>query len=154
MKLFKKSTIKKALLTCLAVFTTTLCAALGVSVFKPTTAKAATIASTVFQTNGASVRVFDPQLENGEITYKETSRQGIRFHVEMGAGYVYGGQPVLNTAETYDRGSYKITEGFKTYTLVLPTRLLSGDLTIDTAKVVKIETTEYWFDDDDGNCTA
>ena len=151
MKLFKKSTIKKALLTCLAVFTTTLCAALGVSVFKPTTAKAATIASTVFQTNGASVRVFDPQLENGEITYKETSRQGIRFHVEMGAGYVYGGQPVLNTAETYDRGSYKITEGFKTYTLVLPTRLLSGDLTVDTAKVVKIDTTEYWFDDDDGN---
>ena len=151
MKLFKKSTIKKALLTCLAVFTTTLCAALGVSVFKPTTAKAATIASTDFKTDGASVRVFDPQLENGEITYKETSRQGIRFHVEMGAGYVYGGQPVLNTAETYDRGSYKITEGFKTYTLVLPTRLLSGDLTIDTAKVVKIETTEYWFDDDDGN---
>ena len=63
------------------------------------------IASNVYQTDGASVRVFDKRT-NGEL--KETDKQGIRFHVEMGAGYVYGGQPILNTAKTYERGSYEI----------------------------------------------
>ncbi len=107
-----------------------------------------TIASTVYQTDGASVRVFE-KMSSGDLN--ETDKQGIRFHVEMGAGYIYGGQTILNTAETYARGSYKITEGFKTYTLVLPTRLLSGDLTVATDKVMKIDTTEYWFSDNDGN---
>ena len=150
MKGFKS--LRTILLSC-CVAIATLCGAL---LFAPAldaaTANAeGTIANTVYQTDGASVRVFEKQYVDGTSVLKETSRQGIRFHVEMGAGYAYGGKEILNTAETYERGSYKITEGFKTYTLVLPTRLLSGDLTVDTDKVMKIETTEYWFSDDDQN---
>lgn len=111
-----------------------------------------TLASNDYRTDGASVRVFQREIDEiGNTTFKETTRQGIRFHVEMGAGYVYGGQTILNTAEKYDRGSFKITEGFKTYTLVLPTRLLSGELSVDTDKVMKINTSEYWYTDKDGN---
>ena len=107
----------------------------------------------VYQTDGASVRVFQREIdENGNVAFEETSRQGIRFHVEMGAGYTYGGQPILDTAaEKHERGSFQITEGFKTYTLVLPTRLLSGELSVNTDKVMKIDTSEYWLADKDGN---
>lgn len=111
-----------------------------------------TLASNEYRTDGASVRVFQRKIvENGEETFEETARQGIRFHVEMGAGYVYGGQTILNTAEKHERGSFKMTEGFKTYTLVLPTRLLNGELSADTDKVMKIDTSEYWLTDKYGN---
>ena len=151
MKFFKKSTMKKALLTCFAIFATTLCAALGVNMLKPATAKADAISSTVFQTDGTSVRVFK---WNGT-GYEETDKQGIRFHVETGANYeIATGTPLLNTAETNDiNGSYKMADGYKSYTLVLPTRLMGGsaDLTMDLDKVLKIDTTQYWFDDGEGN---
>ncbi|MBE5742964.1 MAG: hypothetical protein E7360_06605, partial [Clostridiales bacterium] len=120
-----------------------------------TVAKAeGTLASTVYQTDGASVRVFDALKDsNGNTYYEETSRQGIRFHIEMGAGYVYGGKPILNTSEKYDRGSFKINEGFKTYTVVIPTRLIPDgqSLSDSTDNTLKIDTTEYWFTDKDGN---
>ncbi|MBQ7912997.1 MAG: hypothetical protein IJ308_04525 [Clostridia bacterium] len=147
MKFFKKFTMKKALLTCLAVFATTFCAALGVSLFNPVAAKADTHSNTVYQTDGASVRVFQ---WNGS-TYEKTDRKGIRFHVEMGAGYTVKNGPVLFTSETHERGSFVIAEGYTTKTLVIPTRLLSGDLTLDTDNVLAIDTTEYWFTDSDGN---
>ena len=150
MKLFKKSTIKKTLLTFLAVFASTICAVLGVNMLKPNTAKADSISKTVFQTDGASVRVLK---WNGE-AYEETDRKGIRFHVEMGAGYeIATGTPLLDTTQTNANGSFKMAEGYKSYTLVIPTRLMNGstDLTMDLEKVVKIDTTDYWFVDGDDN---
>ena len=148
MKFFKKSTMKKALLTCFAIFATTLCAAVGVSVLNPLKADADSISPTVFKTDGASVRALK---WNGE-SYEETDRQGIRFHVEMGAGYQISGVSLLDTAVANANGSYKMAEGYKSYTLILPTRLLGGaDLALDTDKVMKIDTTEYWFSDLDGN---
>ena len=153
MKILKKLTFKKALLTCLAVFTTMLCAAFGVSALKPTQAKAedGTLSSTVYQTDGASVRVFK---WNGS-SYEGTDRQGIRFHVETGANYLIPGTstPLLDTTQKNQNGSYKMAEGYKSYTLIIPTRLMGGsnDLTKDLNKVMAIETTEYWFSDKDGN---
>lgn len=152
MKLFRK--IRKTLLTFCAGIAV-LCGTVAIApAFQFDNAAAeGTIASNVFQTDGASVRVFQTTKNNqGKDEYVETDKKGIRFHVEMGAGYVYGGKAIVNTsAEKYNRGSYKLTDGFKTYTLILPTRLLSGDLTVDTEKVMKIDTTEYWFSDNDGN---
>ena len=152
MKLFRK--IRKTLLTFCAGIAV-LCGTVAIAPafqFDKATAEG-TIASNVFQTDGASVRVFQTTKDDqGKDVYGETDKKGIRFHVEMGAGYVYGGKEIVNTtAEKYNRGSYKLTDGFKTYTLVLPTRLLSGDLTVDTEKVMKIDTTEYWFSDKDYN---
>lgn len=152
MKILKKLNFKKTLLTCLAVFATTLCAAFGVSALKPAEAKAdGTLSSTVYQTDGASVRVFK---WNGK-SYEETDRTGIRFHVEMGANYLIPNTttPLLDTTQTNKNGSYKMAEGYKSYTLILPTRLMGGsnDLTKDLDKVMAIDTTEYWFSDKDGN---
>ena len=153
MKILKKLTFKKALLTCFAVFTTMLCAAFGVGALKPTQAKAedGTLSSTVYQTDGASVRVFK---WNGS-SYEGTDRQGIRFHVETGANYLIPGTstPLLDTTQKNQNGSYKMAEGYKSYTLIIPTRLMGGsnDLTKDLNKVMAIETTEYWFSDKDGN---
>ncbi len=132
------------------------CAAfVGVAAFvgglllNPVETSAATISSTVFQTDGASVRVFE-KLENG---YESTEKQGIRFHVEMGADYAVNGKTLLDTKTKNANGSYKLAEGYKTYTIVLPTRLLpnDGELTIDTPRIMKIETSNYWFSDADGN---
>ena len=152
MKLFRK--IRKTLLTFCAGIAV-LCGTVAIApAFQFDNAAAeGTIAPNVFQTDGASVRVFQTTKDDqGKDSYGETDKKGIRFHVEMGAGYVYGGKAIVNTsAEKYNRGSYKLTDGFKTYTLILPTRLLSGDLTVDTDKVMKIDTTEYWFSDKDGN---
>ncbi|MBQ7372986.1 MAG: hypothetical protein IJW64_00245 [Clostridia bacterium] len=109
------------------------------------------IASNVYQTDGSSVRVFEKDSEGNFI---ETQRTGIRFHVEMGVGYVYGGKEVINTNATNERnGSFVLNEGFKTYTLILPTRILGvgENLSINSAKVLKLDTSEYWFYDSDKN---
>ena len=150
MKFFKKNTLKKALLTCLTVFAATFCSALGLGMLNPANAvaKAETLSAGTFKTDGASVRVFEYDGEE----YKPTSRKGIRFHVEMGAGYTVGNGTVLFDTETkHERGSFTIAEGYTTKTLVIPTRLLTGELTLSTAKVMAIDTTEYWFADVDGN---
>lgn len=135
---------------------TLICAALlglatlaGGIMLMPVQANAATLSSTQFQTNGSSVRVFKKNENNA---FEETDKQGIRFHVEMGADYAYNGTVLLDeSAEKHARGSWKMVDGFKTYTLILPTRLLDGDLTVDTAKVLKLDTSEYWYTDSDGN---
>ncbi len=117
------------------------------------------ILSTEFRTDGASVRVFNNQKKtdgSGERELVETSKKGIRFHVETGEGYVIPESDntlLLDvTADINEKnGSYKLADGYKTYTLILPTRLLNGDLTPSTDKVMAIDTTEYWFTDSEYN---
>ncbi len=125
-----------------------LAALVGGILLVPVHANAATLSATEFKTNGSSVRVFEKDHTGA---YLETNRKGLRFHVEMGSGYAYNGTTLLDTSAQNDRGSWKMTDGFKTYTLVLPTRLLSGDLTVETDKVLKIDTSGYWYTDGDGN---
>ena len=113
-----------------------------------------TLASNVYQTNGASVRVFNnKKQEDGTRKLVETEKKGIRFHVETGAGYqIAENTPLLDVNTLNEKnGSYKLADGYKTYTLILPSRLLNGDLTPATNKVMKIDTTEYWFTDSKGN---
>ena len=113
-----------------------------------------TLASNVYQTNGASVRVFNnKKQEDGTRKLVETDKKGIRFHVETGAGYqIAENTPLLDVNTLNEKnGSYKLADGYKTYTLILPSRLLNGDLTPATNKVMKIDTTEYWFTDSNGN---
>ena len=114
------------------------------------TTNAATLTSTQFQTDGASVRVFKREMDG---TLSQTTSQGIRFHVEIGNGYTVNGKTLLDTADTSNaNGSYKMAEGYKTYTLVIPKRLHSGeDITVETSKVMKIDTTEFWYSDANGN---
>ena len=141
--------VKTWLLSALIFLAAALCAVAGFSAIKTTSVQAATLSNNEFQTDGASVRVF----ENSNST-EASSRTGIRFHVEMDSGYTYGGQQLFDvTDETKknDRGSWTIADGYKTYTLILPTRLLSGDLGVSTDKVMKLDTTDYWFSDKDGN---
>ena len=100
-----------------------------------------------YLTDGSSIRLFRTA-EDVEVSDKK----GLRFHVEMGENFSYGGTPVINVNATNEQnGSFVINEGFKTYTLILPTRLLSGELTINTDKVMKLETSNYWYLDKDGN---
>ncbi|MBQ3019011.1 MAG: hypothetical protein IJD77_00275 [Clostridia bacterium] len=109
-----------------------------------------TLASNVYQTNGASVRVFNnKKQEDGTRKLVETEKKGIRFHVETGAGYqIAENTPLLDVNTLNEKnGSYKLADGYKTYTLVIPTRLLSGDLSLSTDKVMAIDTSEYWFSD-------
>ncbi|MBE7100238.1 MAG: hypothetical protein E7364_01355 [Clostridiales bacterium] len=113
-----------------------------------------TLASNVYQTNGASVRVFNnKKQEDGTRKLVETDKKGIRFHVETGAGYqIAENTPLLDVTTLNEKnGSYKLADGYKTYTLVIPTRLLSGDLSLSTDKVMAIDTSEYWFSDANKN---
>lgn len=142
--------IRVWLLSCLVFLAAALCAAVGVSTLKTTTANAATLSAFDYTTDGSSVRVF----ENSSTTEK-SSRSGIRFHVQTGAGYVIPETTTtfLDTSVLSDHnGSYKVADGYTTYTLVLPTRLLGdNELSLTTDKVLKIETTGYWFSDGDDN---
>lgn len=116
--------------------------------------ESATLTSTQYQTDGASVRVFNnKKQEDGTRKLVETDKKGIRFHVETGAGYqIAEDTPLLDVNTLNEKnGSYKLADGYKTYTLVIPTRLLSGELSLATDKVMAIDTSEYWFADSDGN---
>ena len=153
-----KNSVLKTLKICLTTCFAFLMLGAGALLASPESVEAradGTIASNVYQTDGASVRVFQRKTdEDGNITLKETSKQGIRFHVETGANFeVATGTPLLDVNTKNElNGAYTIAEGYRTYTLVLPTRLLNGgDLTQDTAKVLKIETSGYWHSDTDGN---
>ena len=148
MKVFNMKKMKAILLSGAMALLAATSLTLGFSLMNPVNANAATLSSTAYQTDGASVRVLT---KNDEGEYEEATKQGIRFHVEMGAGYTVNDTVLLDTATTNDNGSYKVADGYKTYTLAIPTRLLNGDLTVDTAKVRKIDTTKYWFTDADGN---
>ena len=155
MKGFNMKKIKTCLLTGVMSLVAALAVSLGISVSTPVETKAETLAPTVYQTDGASVRVFRAEKDTeGNVTYYETDKQGIRFHVEMGAGYEINGTPLFDVTQTNEKnGSFKIADGYKTYTLVIPTRLMGGsnDLTMELDQVRKIDTTEYWYTDADGN---
>ncbi len=152
----KKSTLKtlKILLTtCFASLV--LCA--GTLLARPTTlqANAEAVVSSEYTTDGASVRVFKSQKKqdgNGRELVKAT-KQGIRFHVQTVDGYTIPGTttPLLDTTKTNENnGSFVLAEGYKTYTLVIPTKVLNnlgGELSFDTATVLQIETTGFWFYD-------
>lgn len=150
--------VKTWLLSALIFLAAALCAVLCLQFNAPmqTHAEEATVNRTLqsgeYQTNGASMRVFK-QTPSGN--FEETEDKGIRFHVEMGSGYKYGTTTLFVEEETNknERGSWVIAEGFKTYTLILPSRLLptGEDLTVNTPKVMKLDTTEYWYTDKNGN---
>lgn len=80
--------------------------------------------SETYKTAGASVRLFE---NNGDDL--EDGLSGIRFHVLM-------------DVDLYN--AHKDNENFKTYTAILPKRLLSGDLTVSTPNVMVLETTDVW----------
>ena len=150
--------VKTWLLSALIFLGAALCAVLCLQFNAPvqTHAEEATVNRTLqsgeYQTNGASMRVFK-QTPSGN--FEETDEKGIRFHVEMGSGYKYGTTTLFVEEETNknERGAWVIAEGFKTYTLILPTRLLptGEDLTVNTPKVMQLDTTEYWYTDKNGN---
>ena len=148
MKVFNMKKMKAILLSGAMALLAAASLTLGVSLMKPVNANAATLLPTDYRTDGASVRVLT---KNDEGAYEEATKQGIRFHVEMGAGYTVNNTVLFDTETTNNNGSYKIADGYKTYTLAIPTRLLNGDLTVNTAKVRKIDTTKYWFTDANGN---
>ncbi len=154
MKMATYRKIRLWLLSCLVFLTAALCALMGLCFNKTinTQAEEATVNRTLlageYQTNGASMRVFKQTTSGG---FEATEQQGIRFHVEMGSGYKYGTTTLFDETTKNTRGSWKIEDGYKTYTLILPTRLLSGDLTVNTDKVMKLDTTDYWFTDENGN---
>ncbi|MBO5736879.1 MAG: hypothetical protein J6S04_03620, partial [Clostridia bacterium] len=150
MKAFKNKKMKTILLSGAMALVAVASLALGVSFMKPVNANAATLLPTDYRTDGASVRVMTIN-EEGE--YEEAAKKGIRFHVEMGANYKVPNTDtlLLDTNATNSNGSYKMAEGYKTYTLAIPTRLLNGELTVNTPTVKKIDTTNYWFSDLNGN---
>lgn len=77
-----------------------------------------------YKVSGASVRLFE---NNGRSV--EDGGTGIRFHVIM-------------DADLYNM--YKDTEGFKTYTVILPSAMLSGELSYTTKDAMVLETTDVW----------
>ena len=86
---------KKLLLAGVAFVATAFFAGLFSTMPVSVTTQAATLTSTQFQTDGASVRVFKREMD-GSLT--ETTSQGIRFHVEMGNGYAVNGSDFTVTA--------------------------------------------------------
>ena len=147
----KHNKIRIFLSTCLVALATVFCGVLVSTA--PVKANAATLGADVYQTDGASVRVFKKLPDE---TLEPTDKTGIRFHVEMGAGYSVNGTPLLDEATLNEKnGSFKMAEGYKTYTLVVPTSLLNGSpltwANADAVTAQKIETTEYWYKDTDGN---
>lgn len=145
------SKCKVLLTTCFAIVASVCIAIACCFILNFTTVKAAgnKIGDHVYQTDGSSVRVFEKDVEGALV---ETQRTGIRFHVEMGEGYSYGGQTVVDTSATNERnGSFKLRDGFKTYTLIIPTRLLTEELSLSTDKIMKLDTSEYWYYDGDEN---
>ena len=153
MKVSMFNKTKKLLLAGATFVATALFAVLFATLPVSVKTDAATLASTEYQTDGASVRVFK---KTSDGALEDTDKQGIRFHIEMGKDYAYEGTTLLdiNDKTTNPNGAYKLADGFKTYTLVIPTRLLEGDLTVDTPQVRKIDTSGYWYEDSDRNLEA
>lgn len=156
MKAFHWKKVKVFLLSGIMALATAFCVTLAISIANPVTANAATLGDTDYQTDGASIRVFKRTLaEDGKTSqYEETDKQGIRFHVEMGKGYKVNGTTLVTEKKNEDfNGSFKLADGYKTYTLIIPSHLIAdkNSLSLSTDKVMALETTQYWFEDGDGN---
>ena len=142
------SKFRLLLISCLAIVAIAL-GALSFIANDKVTADAAgvSLSNGEYSTDGSSMRIFKTADD-----VEATERTGLRFHVEMGDGYLYNGNPVINTSETNaDNGSYKINDGFVTYTLIIPTRLLDGELSVNTPNVLKLNTSNFWYHDKDNN---
>ncbi|MBR2321805.1 MAG: hypothetical protein IKA57_06675 [Clostridia bacterium] len=149
MKIFNKKNFKRTLLSFTLGAASVACGIAGIALNKSVDASAATLSATQYQTDGASIRVFK-KAASGDLV--ETDKSGIRFHVEMGKGYAYEGTTLVTEEKSEKNGSFKLAEGYKTYTLIIPSRLLgANDLTVDTPTVKMLDTTEYWYADKDGN---
>ena len=110
----KHNKIRLFLSTCLVALATVFCGVLASTAsVKANAEESETLASTEFQTDGASVRVFK-KMPDG--TLETTEKTGIRFHVEMGAGYTVSGTPLLdvNDTTTNANGAFKMADGYKT----------------------------------------
>lgn len=156
MKAFHWKKVKVFLLSGIMALATAFCVTLAISIANPVMANAATLGETDYQADGASIRVFKRTLaEDGKTSqYEETDKQGIRFHVEMGKGYKVNGTTLVTEEKNEDfNGSFKLADGYKTYTLIIPSHLIAdkNSLNLSTDKVMALETTEYWFEDGDGN---
>ena len=90
----KAKKVKVFLLSCLAFLATALCSALVTTAVTPQVAMAeGKLSASEFKTDGASVRVFKKTASGA---YEDaTERQGLRFHVEMGAEYAYDGTKIV-----------------------------------------------------------
>ena len=149
MKIFNKKNFKRTLLSFTLGVASVACGIAGIALNKSVEANADTLSATQYQTDGASIRVFK-KAASGELV--ETDKSGIRFHVEMGDGYTVDGSELVTDEINEKNNSYKLAEGYKTYTLIIPSRLLgTNDLTVDTPTVKMLDTTEYWYADTDGN---
>ena len=149
MKIFNKKNFKRTLLSFTLGAASVACGIAGIALNKSVEANADTLSATQYQTDGASIRVFK-KAASGELV--ETDKSGIRFHVEMGDGYTVDGSELVTDEINEKNNSYKLAEGYKTYTLIIPSRLLgTNDLTVDTPTVKMLDTTEYWYADTDGN---
>ncbi|MBR2336424.1 MAG: hypothetical protein IKA61_00560 [Clostridia bacterium] len=142
------SKFKLLLISCLAIVAIALSALSFIANDKVTAdAAGVSLSNGEYSTDGSSIRIFKTADD-----VEATERTGLRFHVEMGDGYLYNGNPVINTSETNDdNGSYKINDGFVTYTLIIPTRLLDGELSVNTPNVLKLNTSNFWYHDKDNN---
>ena len=147
MKTTRLYNLKTLFISILSVLAIAFCSIAFIGNANPV-AKAEVLASTDFKAIGSSVRVFKTTTdENGNVTHEETDRQGIRFHVQMGVGYSYGGKTVITNEVNEDfNGSLKMDDGFKTYTLVIPSKILgTAELNVNTDKIMKLDTSKYWF---------
>lgn len=150
MKRYKK--IRIFLSTCIAGLAAVFCGVLFSSVSSIDASAETTLAG--YKTDGSSVRIYELDDEGN---YNDTTRKGIRFHVEMPMDSVLNGDALIpdSSVRNERNGSFKMAEGIKTYTLVIPTSKLSGaDLTKETPSVMKLDTTEYWFQDKAGNAES
>ncbi len=88
--------------------------------------------------DGFSVRV--------NVSEDDTTGEGVRFHIGMTTD--------LYNSLTNEDGTFK--EGITTGTIIIPTALKSGDLSLDTPKKIDKDTTNKWFavEDDQGNVTG
>ncbi len=147
MKTTRLYNLKTLFISILSVLAIAFCSIAFIGNANPV-AKAEVLTSTDFKAIGSSVRVFKTTTdENGNVTHEETDRQGIRFHVQMGVGYSYGGKTVVTEEVNEDfNGSLKMDDGFKTYTLVIPSKILgTAELNVNTDKIMKLDTSKYWF---------
>ena len=113
MKIFNKKNFKRTLLSFTLGAASVACGIAGIALNKSVEANADTLSATQYQTDGASIRVFK-KIASGDLV--ETDKSGIRFHVEMGKGYAYEGTTLVTEEKSEKNGSFKLAEGYKTYT--------------------------------------
>ena len=123
MKRYKK--IRIFLSTCIVGLASVFCGVLFSSVSSIDASAETTLAG--YKTDGSSVRIYELDDDNN---YIDTTRKGIRFHVEMPMDSALNGDALIpdSSVRNERNGSFKLADGFKTYTLVIPTSKLESAL--------------------------